>query len=168
MATKKNPEATENTAPVATEGAAAKTKFQDPSVYRREVVRGAEADVSTEDFLTLDIHVSLWETQSEQSIATRWARLETQELQIRSTMEQLKANGGEQSEDFGQLTVKHNEVVRQMEHMKKTIKPGSVILMGKVKGTIRLQPGLDWSQCLDRHVILRDGKIDRILWTSPV
>jgi hypothetical protein len=164
MATKKE----ETVATPVEEEEEVKTKFQDPSVYKREVNRGSEVDVDNADFVTLDIHVSLWETQDEKSIANRWARLETQELQIRSTMEQLKANKGEQTEDFGQLTVKHNEVIRQMEHMKKTIKPGSVLLMGKVKGAIRLQPGLDWNQCLDRHVIIADGKIDRILWTSPV
>jgi hypothetical protein len=164
MATKK-----EEAAQTTTSGAEEpKTKFNDPSVYKREVARGPEVNVPENDYLTLDIHVNLWETQSEQSIAQRFARLETQELQIRSTMEQLKANGGETSEDFGQLTVKHNEVVRQMEHMKKTIKPGSVLMLGKVKGTIQLKPGMEWNHCLDRHVILKDGKIDRILWASPV
>jgi hypothetical protein len=164
MATKKE----ETTETEAQDSAEPKTKFNDPSVYKREVARGPEVDVPAEDYITLDIHVNLWETQDEKSIAQRFSRLETQELQIRSTMEQLKANGGETSEDYGQLTVKHNEVVRQMEHLKKTIKPGSVLMLGKVKGAIRLQQGLDWNQCLDRHVILKDGKIDRILWASPV
>jgi len=168
MATKKTEEQTATTEatskPPAPGGA---TKFQDPSVYRRTVIAGPEADVADE-LLTLDIHISIWEVQNEESIAARWQRLETQELQIRSTMDQLEANGAKGGDDYAQLTVKHNEIIRQMEHMKKTITPGSVIMLGKVKGIVGIKAGMDWNKCLDRHVILEDGKVSRILWKNPV
>ena len=170
MATKKeNPEATteETKTPADTRGVGGETKFQDASVYKRQVIAGDDAD-ATDDLLTLNIHVSIWEVQNEESIAAKWQRLETQELQLRSTMDQLEANGAKAGDDYAQLTVKHNEIIRQMEHMKKTIQPGSVIMLGKVQGVVAIKPGMDWNQCLDRHLIIENGKVTRILWKNPI
>jgi hypothetical protein len=148
-------------------GVGGETKFQDPSVYKRQVMAGPEADAADEH-LTLNIHISIWEVQNEDSIAGRWQRLETQELQIRSTMDQLEANGAKAGDDYAQLTVKHNEIIRQMEHMRKTIQPGSVVMLGKVQGVVGVKPGMDWNQCLDRHLIIENGKVTRILWKNPI
>ena len=170
MATKKTQEetqATETQEQKDARGVGGATKFQDPSVYKRTVVAGPEAD-AVDDLLTLDIHVSIWEVQNEESIAARWQRLETQELQVRSTMDQLEANGAKGGDDYAQLTVKHNEIIRQMEHMKKTVTPGSVLMLGKVKGVVNIKAGMEWNKCLDRHIILEDGKVSRILWKNPV
>ncbi len=171
MATKKKKsEATEGTDPQAQDarGVGGETKFQDPSVYKRNVIAGTEADAPADEIVNLNIHISIWEVQNEDSIAGRWQKLETQELQIRSTMDQLEANGAKGGDDYAQLTVKHNEIIRQMEHMKKTIQPGSVVMLGKVQGVVGLKPGMEWNQCLDRHVIIENGKVTRILWKNPI
>jgi hypothetical protein len=169
MATKKEqPEATETAEATDSRGVGGDTKFQDPSVYKRQVIAGPEADAPADEVVNLNIHISIWEVQNEDSIAARWQKLETQELQIRSTMDQLEANGAKGGDDYAQLTVKHNEVIRQMEHMKKTIQPGSVVMLGKVQGVVGLKPGMDWNQCLDRHVIIEDGKVTRVLWKNPI
>ena len=170
MATKKeNPKATpeESEEVVDDRGVGGETKFQDPSVYKRQVIAGPEADI-TDDLLTLNLHISIWEVQNEESISGRWQKLETQELQIRSTMDQLEANGAKGGDDYAQLTVKHNEVIRQMEHMKKTIAPGSVIMLGKAQGIVAVKPGMEWNHCLDRHLIIENGKVTRILWKNPI
>ncbi len=169
MATKKKKtEAKKDPAVKDSRGVGGETKFQDPSVYKRQVIAGVEADASTDETLNLNIHISIWEVQTEDSIASRWQKLETQELQVRSTMDQLEANGAKKGDDYAQLTVKHNEIIRQMEHMKKTIQPGSVVMLGKVQGVVGLKPGMEWNQCLDRHVIIEDGKVTRILWKNPI
>ena len=169
MATKKEKAKVtpEETPEVDSRGVGGETKFQDPSVYKRQVMAGPEADIA-DNLLTLNIHISIWEVQNEESIAARWQRLETQELQIRSTMDQLEANGAKGGDDYAQLTVKHNEIIRQMEHMKKTIQPGSVIMLGKVQGIVAVKPGMEWNHCLDRHLIIESGKVTRILWKNPI
>lgn len=149
-------------------GVGGETKFQDPSVYKRQVIAGPEADAPVDEVVNLNIHISIWEVQNEDSISARWQKLETQELQIRSTKDQLEANGAKKGDDYAQLTVKHNEIIRQMEHMKKTIQPGSVVMLGKVQGVVGLKPGMEWNQCLDRHIIIEDGKVTRILWKNPI
>ena len=167
MATKKEKKEKKTTAAAEERDVGGETKFADPSVYKRVVIADDSADIS-DDFLTLDIHVSIWEVQTEKTIAARWQKLETQELQVRSTKDQLEANGAKSGDDYAQLTVKHNEIIRQMEHMKKTISPGSVIMLGKVKGIVQVKPGMEWNKCLDRHIVINDGKVERILWKNPI
>jgi len=141
---------------------------QDASVYKRQVVAGPDADAPVGEVITLDVNVSVWEVQTEGSITVRFSQLENSELQIRTTLEQLDANGAKGGEDYVQLDAKRNEVIRQMEHIRKTLNPGDVILLGKVKGTSQVSIGKSWNQCLDRHVILDNGIVTRVLWKSPL
>jgi len=144
------------------------TPEQDLSVYKRQVVAGLDADAPEGESITLDVNVSVWEVQTESSITVRFSQLENSELQIRTTLEQLDANGAKGGEDYVQLDAKRNEVIRQMEHIRKTLNPGDVILLGKVKGTSQVSIGKSWNKCLDRHVILDNGIVTRVLWKSPL
>ena len=142
------------------------TKIADPSVYKKELVVD-ESAVVTEP-VRLDINVLVWEIQNEQTIARRRTMMEQQEHQVRAAMEQLAANGGKQSEDYGKLITQHNELVRQLAHLAKTVHPGSVVQMGQVKGQTEVTAGMPWAECINRHVLINpEGKVEKVLWKPP-
>jgi hypothetical protein len=83
-------------------------------------------------------------------------------------MEQLAANGGKQSEDYGKLITQHNELVRQLAHLAKTVHPGSVVQMGQVKGQTEVTAGMAWAECINRHVLINpEGKVEKVLSKPP-
>lgn len=136
-------------------------------VYPRQNVAGSEHDVH-EPF-TLQTEVHLWELMSERSVAASLNRLEQQELQLRSTMERIEANGGKGNQDWKQLETKHADAVRQLEHFKKTVQPGDIIYKAKTIGFASIHVGCDWNRSLQRHVVVNElGKVVRVLSRSPV
>jgi len=83
-------------------------------------------------------------------------------------MEKLEDSGDKDGGEYTHLQQQENEIVRAMEHIRKTLNAGDIVLLGKVKGTAKVKLGSDWNMCLDRHVIVDRGKVVRILWRSPI
>jgi len=134
--------------------------------YPRQNVLDASFDIK-EPF-SLKVAVHLWEVMTEEVIAARINQLEQSDLQIRATMEKIEANGGRGNADYTQLESRSNEVVRQLEHARKTLKPGDIVFKAKTEGTVDIRIGSDWNKSLERHVVVENGFVARILPRSPV
>lgn len=159
------------------------TPVEPEKVYPRQNVAGPEWDVHDTFLMQTEVH--LWEQMSEASIAFNISQLEQSELQVRGTMEQIEANGGKGNQDWKKLEGQHNEIIRKLEHFKKTVQPDDIIYKAQTVGftnvhgpqplfdqsgkQVSVSEGVDWNRALRRHVVVNDtGKVIRVLVRPPV
>jgi len=112
--------------------------------------------------------VYLWELMTAEVIATRIQQLEVAISQIKAALDKLEAGGAKGGEDWTVLDGRMLEATRQLDHTKNHVVDGDLVFKAKTKGVTDIRVSSKWNNCLERHVVVVDNVIERVLPRSPI
>jgi len=138
-----------------------------------EVVKTAQQNVIGPEFdifepFQMEVVVHLWELMTTEVIATRIQQLEVAVSQIQAALDKIEAGGAKGGEDWSVLDARMLEARRQLDHMSNHVVDGDLVFKAKTKGVTDIRINSKWNNCLERHVVVVDNVIERILPRSPI